>query len=91
MESPIFFGGDGEYSDIEREARELVATFPSINFIDLSEIQIGKKIGIGGMGEVYYAVWNHTPIALKRIFRGEKALTDWLKEVKILRWVFIKI
>lgn len=76
-------GEDDEY-DFIREAKLQTANFPSIKFINLNDIKRGKKLGSGSMGEVYYGTWIYTPIAIKRIFNSDKALNDWLKEVKVL-------
>ena len=82
---PMFISADDEgESELVKEAKKLTANFPKLNFIDLSEIKIGKKVGSGSMGEVYRGTWNHTTIAVKRIFRGDKALADWVKEVRAL-------
>ena len=47
-----------------------------------------RKVGSGGMGEVYLATWNGSNIAVKRMFRDDKALADWMTEVKVLRSLF---
>jgi len=86
---PLFFKidmGDNEEVDPVQEAKKIIENIGnrSVRFIDLSAIKFGRKIGSGSMGEVYYATWNHTAIAVKRIFQSDQALTDWIKEVNAL-------
>lgn len=52
--------------------------------INFDEIDLGKKIGQGGFGDVYFASWRGTPVAVKKLriqTVSKKRLRDFTDEV----------
>ncbi len=41
----------------------------SLSIISWDELVVGRKLGAGGYGEVYFATWNGTPTAVKSLIR----------------------
>ena len=56
---------DEEEESAEEEAKRYLRYYPTINWIDISTLRRGKRIGKGGMGEVFVAQWQGTIVALK--------------------------
>eukprot|EP01094_Clydonella_sp_ATCC50884_P025548 TRINITY_DN6757_c0_g1_i1.p1 TRINITY_DN6757_c0_g1~~TRINITY_DN6757_c0_g1_i1.p1 ORF type:complete len:645 (+),score=137.06 TRINITY_DN6757_c0_g1_i1:276-2210(+) len=79
------WGGRVLQESAEADAKSLLRRYPNITWINVKQLQWGKKIGKGGMGEVFLAQWNGTAVALKKLFRGEgKNVADFFKEATVM-------
>ena len=54
--------------DYKAEILDLLIEYPSITWIDVNEIQFGKRIGFGGFAEVCKGDWNGSRVAVKVFF-----------------------
>jgi hypothetical protein len=58
----------------------------SISLLKFSDLKFGPKIGVGGYGEVSLGRWQHTDVAIKRIFQksAEQEVDNFLREIKLM-------
>jgi len=54
--------------------------------LNFSDLKFGPKIGVGGYGEVSLGRWQHTDVAIKRIFQksAEQEVDNFLREIKLM-------
>ncbi len=60
-------------SDAPQQLLYDVLTDPRIHLIDAEQLQLTRRLGGGGFGDVHLATWRRTPVAVKRLHAGAAA------------------
>jgi serine/threonine protein kinase len=76
--------GDEKSCDAKDDAK---SSSKGWDHIDFSEIEIGEKIGGGGLGVIYSGRWKGEPVALKTLFDsriGEELKKEYMDELLVM-------